>query len=161
MARIILVLIFFLPPFMADAQDSLGAIQENTFRYLHDSSDNHLGLSCGFAGSTTDNFYYIRDLITYKRFDLVEKLLFSSIPATRYLAAQTLISSEKRTLWTTDSLTRLKIVQLKSDTEKIYDCKGCIIGRGNRLKNLLKKHSTARLARVTKKWIRDSLEEML
>lgn len=107
------------------AQDSNIGNHEQIYQYLMDSSDNLVGTNCGIAGIASTNLKYAKTLFTDNRIDLLIKLLDSKIPATQYLAIQSLLLVDSKNL---DSLTITRLAKLKKSKDAVGCCNGCFAG---------------------------------
>lgn len=150
MKQLYLITTFLLLHNVVLAQDSLEIKDQNTLRYMNDSTENRISVGCGWAGIPTSNIYIIRDLISEERFDLIGKLLDSNTPSTQYLAAVSLLRANKKSGFFLDSSTLQKISILQQSEEVIYFCSGCTRRWSNSLKSLLDKKSKDYMTKWTK-----------
>jgi hypothetical protein len=128
------------------AQDKSLSQHDRIYLFLRDSSENLVGTGCGYAGVTTINIEYTKLLLKDNRADLLIKLLESNIPATKYLAIQALLLIDPKQV---DSLTTIKIMELKKSKQSIPVCLGCVLGYSYSIDNLLndKKNNTGKSIR--------------
>jgi len=140
----------------SSAQDSVALKQQYYFQYLYDSSTNKIEYSCGWEGFYSNNLYCIRHLISDSRFDLIVKLPDSKTASTKYLAAKTLLLTEKKMKLKLDSQTINKIELLKQNEETIPFCTGCTGIWIISIDNLLDKKSKSPMAKRMNDWINSS-----
>lgn len=125
------------------------------FLKLKNSSENQIKFSCGRTGKTSDNLFYIRTLIREQRFDLIEQLLNSDVPATKYLSIVTLLHAKKLALYQTDLI---PIDKRTNKNEIIAFCSGCTIHESNSIHALLKANSKITVQNQVVKWIVESFD---
>ena len=128
------------------------------FNYLKDSCSNMIGLACGWGGQITENLVCLDYLIVGKRFDLIIQLMDSKIPATQFLAAQTLEIANKKNKFKVDSLTQIKLARIKISTTTVYACYGCLSGYAYSIQTLFFSRTKPKISRETKKYIKKSFE---
>jgi len=157
MKRLFFILICFAFWTTSSAQDSSSQAQESYYQILMDSSSDRIDYGCGWGGHYSENLWIIHDLIIYKRFDLISKLLDSPTPSTSYLAAVALLRANKKKRIPLDSITDLKLKALKNDPAKISFCSGCTGHWHYSISHLLTTKERSSMAIWTRHWIDDSL----
>ena len=140
--------------------DSIDFQQQKAFAYLNDSSENLIGISCSWAAKPTSNLHDLDFLIQAKRFDLITKLLYSKIPATRFLSALTLLLVDKKSIWKMDSTSLKKINEIKLSNDTINACYGCLSGYSSSISSMFTKFRKPKIYNHSKKWILNSLNEI-
>ena len=159
MKKIIILLAFCVLSFFAYSQRSNIKRQEEIYNLLLDSCKNEIDLGMGYVGYDSDNIYYIRELLQYKRYDLIKKLLYSKTPATKFLACETILLLNKKEIpIVNDSITLSTINQIQNSKETFMFYSGCSGRTRYSLELLFNKKDKTGFIKWIKKWIRNSLK---
>lgn len=122
MLRCLSVYLLFFTLIMPAAAQELESIQH--FQYLNRTSPNKIGFGCGFAGEMSPNISAFAMLVQNGDFDLVKKLLYAEVPASRFFAVMVCehYAGKKLVLSPGD---RKQIGRIKRSTDRVEICSGC------------------------------------
>ena len=154
MKTLILIIAFTITVYKAYSQNSDSIRYDSIYTVLNDTTETEIWFGCGWAGAETANLHLFRTLIQNNRAGVIQKLLDSKNPATKYLAAKTLLALKKK--WPLDSIMELKINTIKGSAEAISFCSGCTVHETHAISFLFKMKDSY-FSELTDQWVEDSM----